>query len=70
MDGDSFVINIFTKDFFEDIKNDVERCFDTSNDDKNDKRPLQIGINKKVKHELSGKIIKNFVRIELKRIHI
>ena len=30
MDTDSFVINIFTKDFFEDIKNDVERWFDTS----------------------------------------
>ena len=25
MDTDSFVINIFTKEFFEDIKNDVER---------------------------------------------
>ena len=30
MNTDSFVINIFTKDFFEDIKNDVERWFDTS----------------------------------------
>ena len=26
MDTDSLVINIFTEDFFEDIKNDVERC--------------------------------------------
>ena len=25
MDTDSFVLNIFTKDFFEDINNDVER---------------------------------------------
>ena len=48
-DTDSFVINIFTEDFFEDINNDVERWFDTSNYDKNDKRPLQTGINKKVK---------------------
>ena len=40
MDTDSFVINIFTKDFFEDISNEVERWFDTSNYDKNDKRPL------------------------------
>ena len=31
MDTDSFVINIFTEDFFEDINNDVERWFDTSN---------------------------------------
>ena len=44
MDTDSFVINIFTENPFEDIKNDVERWFDTSNYDKNDKRPL----NKKV----------------------
>ena len=29
MDTDSFVINIFTEDFFEDINNDVERWFDT-----------------------------------------
>ena len=64
MDTDSFVINIFTEDFFEDINNDVERWFDTSNYDKNDKRPLQTGINKKVigmfKDELGGKIIKEF----------
>ena len=31
MDTDSFVINIFTEDFFDDINNDVERLFDTSN---------------------------------------
>ena len=30
MDTDSFVLNIFTEDFFEDINNDVERWFDTS----------------------------------------
>ena len=30
-DTDSFIINIKTEDFFEDISNDVERCFDTSN---------------------------------------
>ena len=48
MDTDSFVLNIFTEDFFEDINNDVERWFDTSNYDKNDKRPIRIGVNKKV----------------------
>ena len=49
MDTFSFILNFFTKDFFEDINKDVERCFDTSNYDKNDKRPLhQIGVNKKV----------------------
>ena len=48
MDTDSFVINIFTEDFFEDITNDTERWFDTSNYDENDKRPLPISMNKKV----------------------
>ena len=47
-DTDSFFINIKTEDFFEDVTNDVERWFDTFNYDKNDKRPLQIGKNKKV----------------------
>ena len=45
---------------------DVERWFDTSNYDKNDKRPLPIGENKKVpglfKDELGGKIITEVVR--------
>ena len=60
-DTDSFIIYIKTEDFFEDISNDVERWFDTSNYDKNDKRPLPIGKNKKVpglfKDELGGKIM-------------
>ena len=60
-DTDSFIIYIKTEDFFEDISNDVEKWFDTSNFDKNDKRPLSIGKNKKVpglfKIELGGKII-------------
>ena len=62
MDTDNFFINILTEDIFEDINNDVERWFDTSNHDTNDKRPLQTGINKKVigmfKDELGGKIMK------------
>ena len=70
MDTDSFVINIFTEDFFEDINNDVERWFDTSNYDENDKRPLQLGVNKKVigmfKDELVGKIIKEFCALRAK----
>ena len=37
-DTDSFVIHIFTEYFFEYINNDVERWFDTSNYDKNDKK--------------------------------
>ena len=70
MDTDSFVINIFTEDFFEDINNDVERWFDTSNYDKNDKRPLQTGVSKKVirmfKDELGGKIMKEFCAFRAK----
>ena len=48
MDTDSFVINIKTEDFYKDIGNDVNRWFDTSNYDENDKRPLSIGENEKV----------------------
>ena len=60
----------FQNIFFEDIANDVERWFDTSNYDKNDKIPLQIGVNKKViglfKDELGGKIIKEFYALRAK----
>ena len=70
MDTDKFVINIFTEDFFDDINNDVERWFDTSNYDKNGKRPFQTGINKKVigmfKDELGGKIMKEFCPLRAK----
>ena len=66
-DTDSFIINIKSEDFFEDISNDVEKWFDTSNYDKNDKRPLPIGKNKKVpglfKDELGGKIITEVVAL-------
>ena len=62
VDTDSFIIHIETEDFYKDISNDVERWFDTSSYDKNDKRPLPIGINKKVtgifKDELNGTIMK------------
>ena len=70
MDTDSSLINTFTEDLFEGINNDVERWFDTSNHDKNDKRPLQIGVNKKVigmfKDELGGKIMKEFCALRAK----
>ena len=60
-DTDSFIIYIKTEDFFEDISNYVERWFDTSNYNENDKRPLPVGKNKKIlglfKDELRGKII-------------
>ena len=69
-DTDSFIIHIITEDFFEDISNDVEKWSDTSNYDKNDKRPLPISKNKKVpglfKDELGGKIITEVVAIRPK----
>ena len=70
MDTDSFVINIFTEYVFEDINNDVERWFDTSNYDENHKRPLPMGINEKVigtfKDELGGRIMKEFCALRAK----
>ena len=70
MDTDSFVIPIKTEDFYKDIANDVEKWFDTSNYDENDKRPLPIGKNKKViglfKDELGGKIMIEFVGLRAK----
>ena len=69
-DTDSFIIYIKTEDIIEDISNDVEGWFDTSNYDKNDKRPLSIGKNKKVpglfKDELGGKIMTDVVALRPK----
>ena len=60
-DTDSFVVHIKTEDFFEDISNYVQRWFDISNSNENNKRPLSIDKNKKVpgifKDDLGGKII-------------
>ena len=69
-DTDSFIIYIKTEDFFEDISNDVESWFDTSNYDKMIKDLFQYGKNKKVpglfKDELGGKIIIEFVALRAK----
>ena len=55
------------KIFFEDIAVDVKKWFATSNYHKNDKRPLPIGMNKRVyvffKDELGEKIMKEFVAL-------
>ena len=70
MDTDSFVYHVKTKDFYEDISNDVEDRFDTSNYSKEDNRPLTIGLNKKkiglMKDELGGKIMTEFVALRAK----
>ena len=68
MDTDSFIMNIKANDFYNDIANDVENRFDTSNYEVN--RPLPMGRNKKViglmKDELGEKIITEFVTLRPK----
>ena len=68
IDTDSFIMNIKTNDFYEDIANDVENRFDTSNYEVS--RPLPMGRNKKViglmKDELDGKIITEFITVKPK----
>ena len=65
MDPDSFIINIKTEDVYEDVTNDVEKSFDTSNYEAN--RPLPTGKNKKVmglmKDELEGTIMTEFAAL-------
>ena len=69
-DTDSFTIYPKTEDFFEDISNDFEKWFDTSNYNEHDKRSLPIRKNKKVpglfNDELGGKIITEVVPLRPK----
>ena len=62
MDTDSFIINIKTEDFYEDIADDVKKRSDTSNYEVN--IPLPTGKNKKVielmMDKLGGKIMTEF----------
>ena len=46
-DTDSFIMHIKTDDFYKDISANVNKWFDTSNFNKSDNRPLEIGKNKK-----------------------
>ena len=70
MDTDSLIYDIKTKDFYEDIADDVHARFDTSGYSKKDNHPLPIGVNKKViglmKDELGGKIMTEFVALRSK----
>ena len=47
-DTDSFIMHIKTEDFYKDIVSDVDRWFDTSNFNKNDNRPIEIGKKRKL----------------------
>ena len=68
MDTDSLITLIKTEDFYEDIADDVEKRFDTSNYEVD--RPLPTGKNKKeirlMKDELEGKIMTEFVALRPK----
>ena len=68
MDTDSFIMHVKTENFYEDIANDVEKSYDTSN--YTVERPLPIGKNKKViglmKDELGWKIMKEFIGLRPK----
>ena len=70
MDTDSFVMDIKTDDFYKDINKDVDKWFYTSNYDKNDNRPLEIGKNKKLigkfKDELGSTIMTEFCALRAK----
>ena len=68
MDTGSFIMHIKTKDFYKDIADDIEKRFDTSNNDVN--RPLPTGKNKKMiglmKDESGGKIMTKLVALRPK----
>ena len=70
MDTDSFIIHIKTEDFYDDIADDVEKCFDTFNYDENDKKPLSMGKNKKTiglfKDEFREKLMIEFIGLREK----
>ena len=65
MDIDSLVYNIKTKDFYANFADDVPERFDTSGYASDRRRPLKIGLNKKViglmKDELGGAIMTDFI---------
>ena len=68
MDTQIFIIHIKTEDVYENIANDLEKRFDTSN--YGVERPLPTGKNKKVielmKEEVGGKIMTEFVALRPK----
>ena len=68
MDTDNFIIYIKTEDIYEDIANNVEKWFETSNYEVD--RPIPRGMNKKVigliKDELGGEITIEFVALRPK----
>ena len=47
-DADSFIMQIFTNDFYADISSAVNRWFDTSCYSKESNKPLEVDVNEKV----------------------
>ena len=72
MDTGSFIIYFKTEDFCKDIANDVEKWFDTSNYNEDDKRQLPKGMNKKVigllRMNLEERLWKNLLHLDQKHI--
>ena len=70
MNTDSFIIHIKTEDYYGDVADGVEKWFETSNYDVNDKRPLPVGKSKKViglfKDELGENIMIEFIGFRAK----
>ena len=62
MDTDSFVLQIDTEDFFEDIKNDIHNWFDTSKYLKSLNLPLEYGVNKKIIGKFKDEIFDGFIK--------
>ncbi len=73
-DTDSLCYEIQTDDVYEDIKNDLDEWFDTSNYDENHPSGLRSSKNKKVigyyKDECGGKFITEFVGLKAKSYSI
>jgi len=69
-DTDSLAYEIQTDDFYNDIANDIEKCFDTSNYPEDHPSGIKTGVNKKVigmfKDEAGGKQIQEFVGLKAK----
>ena len=67
MDTDNFVIHIKTEDFYKDTADHVDKWFDTSKYKKDDNKSLPIGINEgvlgKLKDELEGKVMTEFLAL-------
>ena len=65
MDTDSFVLEIETDDFYEDIKDDLKEWFDTSGYDKNMKLPDEYAkianVNKKVIGKMKDELGKGYM---------